>query len=157
MRLAGNGYLGLGTTLPASKLHITDGDIYIENIDRGIIMKSPDGQCWRGVMTNEGTLGFTPVYCPEDLVPVKQPAAADDKVSVFPNPAGDLLSVVCESEFKGTIYFTTSGTGGKLLRKGELTGGTTGIDISGLAAGVYIITLVDGTGKTRVSKQFIKA
>jgi len=156
MRLAGNGYLGLGTSGPASKLHITDGDIYIENIDRGIIMKSPDGQCWRGVMTNEGTLNFTPVDCPEDMVSVKQPASADNKVSVYPNPAGDLLSVTTGSDL-GILNFTISAASGKQVLQGRLISGTSGIDISGLAAGVYIITIVDGTGKTKVSRQFIKA
>ncbi|MFH1119042.1 MAG: T9SS type A sorting domain-containing protein [Bacteroidota bacterium] len=157
MRLAGNGYLGLGTTGPASKLHIADGDIYIQDIDRGIIMKSPDGQCWRGVITNTGTLNFTPVDCPEELVSVKQPAAAQDKVSVYPNPAGNLLSVDTGSDHPVTLYYTISGAGGKMVIRGELSNGISGIDISGLAAGVYIITLVDGAGKTRVSRQFIKA
>ena len=36
-----------------------NGDVYIEDIDKGIIMKSPDGRCWRGQLDNNGTLNFT--------------------------------------------------------------------------------------------------
>ena len=43
----------------------TDGDIYIEDINKGVIMKSPDGQCWRMTVSNEGTVVFTAISCPE--------------------------------------------------------------------------------------------
>jgi hypothetical protein len=56
--------LGIGTTDPKEKLHVKDGDIYIENLDRGVVMKSPNGACWRLTVTDEGTPGFTSVPCP---------------------------------------------------------------------------------------------
>jgi len=37
------GNIGIGTTNPISKLQISDRDIYISDINKGIIMKSPDG------------------------------------------------------------------------------------------------------------------
>ena len=58
------GYVGLGTENPKAKLEITDGDIYISDIDKGIIMKSPDGNCWRGVLDNSGNLNFSATTCP---------------------------------------------------------------------------------------------
>ena len=58
------GYVGLGTEDPKAKLEVTDGDIYISDIDKGIIMKSPDGNCWRGVLDNSGSLSFSGVVCP---------------------------------------------------------------------------------------------
>ena len=71
MRIDSMGYIGIATTEPKTRLHVADGDIYISDIDRGIIMKSPDGQCWKGTMSNTGNLNFTPVECPEDnYVPV---------------------------------------------------------------------------------------
>jgi hypothetical protein len=63
-RIDGFGNVGIGTQAPAAKLEIVDGDIYINDIDRGIIMKSPDGQCWRGTLDNSGTLQFNAVACP---------------------------------------------------------------------------------------------
>lgn len=56
--------LGIGTTNPKEKLHISNGDIYIEDINQGVIMKSPDGQCWRMTVSNTGESIFTSITCP---------------------------------------------------------------------------------------------
>jgi hypothetical protein len=60
------GNVGIGTKFPTSSLEVAKGDIYIKDINQGIIMTSPDGQCWRGTMNNSGTLEFTSVPCPVD-------------------------------------------------------------------------------------------
>lgn len=65
MILDSEGELGIGTTSPASKLHISDGDIYIEDINNGVIMKSPDGNCWRMTIDNTGMVQTTSLAsCP---------------------------------------------------------------------------------------------
>ena len=58
------GYFGIGTVDPSARLQVSNGDIYIDNINRGIIMKSPNGQCWRGTLDNTGVLGFSQINCP---------------------------------------------------------------------------------------------
>ncbi|MDN5205355.1 hypothetical protein QQ008_28480 [Fulvivirgaceae bacterium BMA10] len=58
------GKVGIGTDTPKSKLHVSDGDIYLENIHSGVIMKSPDGNCWRMSVDNSGMPVFTPISCP---------------------------------------------------------------------------------------------
>lgn len=58
MRIDSIGNVGVGNSVPASKLHITDGDVYIDDIENGIIMKSPDGTCWRGKLNDMGQLNF---------------------------------------------------------------------------------------------------
>ena len=60
-----NGNIGIGTEVPKAKLEVADGDIYLSDIEKGIIMKSPDGNCWRGVLDNTGNLNFTQINCPE--------------------------------------------------------------------------------------------
>lgn len=50
---------------PKSKLHIQSGDIYLEDATKGVIMKSPNGQCWRMTVTNAGQPQFTSITCPQ--------------------------------------------------------------------------------------------
>lgn len=56
--------LGIGTTDPKEKLHVADGDVYIEDINKGVIMKSPNGQCWRMTVSDAGEPVFNSVACP---------------------------------------------------------------------------------------------
>ena len=58
------GNVGVGTTNPNSKLTISGGDVNILDIGAGIIMKSPDGSCWRVTIDNSGALVSTAITCP---------------------------------------------------------------------------------------------
>ena len=64
MVLNHEGQLGIGTESPKAKLQVSDGDVYIEDISKGVIMKSPNGQCWRYTPDNQGALSPTAVDCP---------------------------------------------------------------------------------------------
>lgn len=46
-------------------IHNTDGDIYLDNIQRGIIMKSPIGECWRTTINDDGILKSIKIECPD--------------------------------------------------------------------------------------------
>lgn len=63
------GNVGIGQTNTAytpinSKLQVKGGDIYIEDITKGVIMKSPNGQCWRTTVDNTGSLVTAATTCP---------------------------------------------------------------------------------------------
>jgi hypothetical protein len=62
-------YIGIGAptlfTPPIrSALHIFTGDVNIEQIGRGIIIKSPNGSCWRITIDDAGNLVRTAIACP---------------------------------------------------------------------------------------------
>jgi len=59
-----SGNVMLGNLNPKTKLHIPNGDVFLEDINSGIIMKSPDGNCWKGLIDNSGTLQFQQMTCP---------------------------------------------------------------------------------------------
>ena len=63
LRISHDGNVGIGTSDPTSKLQVNDGDIFIEDIDRGIIMKSPNGKCWRVTVDDSGGGVTTEVDC----------------------------------------------------------------------------------------------
>lgn len=64
MTMSTEGFLGIGTREPEAKLQIADGDVYIEDINHGVIMKSPDQTCYRITVENGGTLSTTEIDCP---------------------------------------------------------------------------------------------
>jgi len=64
-----NNNVGIGdpTARPTpakSSLHIKKGDTFIEEIGSGIILRSPNGQCWRVTIDNSGNLVRTAITCP---------------------------------------------------------------------------------------------
>lgn len=46
------------------RLIIKQNDVYIENIGSGVIMKSPNGDCWRVTVDNSGNFVSTSITCP---------------------------------------------------------------------------------------------
>jgi hypothetical protein len=49
---------------PKSRLHVFNGDVNIDQIGSGIILKSPNGNCWRVTIDNSGNLIRTAITCP---------------------------------------------------------------------------------------------
>jgi len=68
LKLTSDGRVGLGydwnENPSTSKLSVKGGDVNIVDIGSGIIMKSPNGQCWRVTIDNSGGLSSTSVACP---------------------------------------------------------------------------------------------
>ncbi len=62
----GGGNVGIGTitTVPTAKLQVTGGDVYVTSVGSGVVIKSPDGNCWRISVSNAGTLSATAIACP---------------------------------------------------------------------------------------------
>ena len=67
---AGNVLIGGGLSsnnkhlLPQAKLHVSSGDVYLDNSANGIIMTSPSGACWKVTVGDTGTLTSTSITCP---------------------------------------------------------------------------------------------
>lgn len=63
MKVLSNGNVGIGTSTPVSKLQIEDGDIFITDPTKGIVLNS-SGTCHRITVTNSGTLTANTISCP---------------------------------------------------------------------------------------------
>jgi hypothetical protein len=59
------GFVGISTNTPMSKLHIEDGDVFLSNINRGIIMKTASGKCFRFQPNEQGKLVGKEIACPQ--------------------------------------------------------------------------------------------
>lgn len=64
MFIAAQGNIGIGNENPTAKLQVTSGDVYIDTVSSGVIMKSPNGSCWRMTVSNTGLPVFTAITCP---------------------------------------------------------------------------------------------
>jgi hypothetical protein len=135
------------------------GDIYIEDIDKGIIMKSPDGKCWRGKLDNSGSLHFTELdACPGTTVSVTEHKMIEKpSVTVYPNPADNILTVKIERN--GTTGYTKlkvaiiNQLGTEMMSK-YLTATSVGFYTGDLAPGNYFVKI---TGKDYTTvKRFVK-
>ena len=157
MRINAEGNIGIGTKEPTSKLEIADGDIYISDIDKGIIMKSPDGQCWRGTLDNNGSLKFSQISCPEINVQTSSPenVTTSAKISIFPNPTENSITIKNENNVKKLSYRMLS-MNGQLLKSGNVRSNNMSVDISSFSAGMYIINILDKSGNKLVSEKLVK-
>jgi len=59
-----NGDVGINTSNPKARLHVAGGDVYVENIGSGVILRSPNGYCWRVTVDNSGNFVRTQIACP---------------------------------------------------------------------------------------------
>ena len=67
LKLTPDGKTGLGfsyTETPPSKLSVKGGDVNIIDVGNGVVMKSPNGSCWRMTVSNSGQPVFTAIVCP---------------------------------------------------------------------------------------------
>ncbi|HEX6625959.1 MAG TPA: hypothetical protein VF064_19740, partial [Pyrinomonadaceae bacterium] len=56
--------VGIGNSAPRTKLHITNGKLYIEANGQGVVLKSPGGSCFELTVTDAGALAAAGVPCP---------------------------------------------------------------------------------------------
>jgi len=64
MRITTSGNVGINTSQPVSKFQIEDGDVYIADSTKGIIINVSPTDCYRVTVTNAGTLATNLITCP---------------------------------------------------------------------------------------------
>ncbi len=118
-----------------------DGDIYLHDIQSGIIMKSPNGQCWRGTLNDQGMLVFNPVACPDDGTTGSNTnnSPAQD-IRIYPNPANNLVIIETGQIFPNAEVIIAGMDGRQHIRQ-RLNGNTTRVDIGNIAPGTYLIVV----------------
>ena len=138
--LSNTGNVGIGSSEPVAKLQINDGDIYIKDINRGIIMTSPDGNCWRGVLNNQGQLEFTLLPDCSGTQVATQAQESKPGISIQPNPARDFITIqTTEAELARFSQVKLIDASGKIIQSITLSQTSTQIATSSLKPGVYFL------------------
>ena len=138
--LSNTGNVGIGSSEPVAKLQINDGDIYIKDINRGIIMTSPDGNCWRGVLNNQGQLEFTLLPDCSGTQVATQAQESKPGISIQPNPARDFITIqTTEAELARFSHVKLIDASGKIIQSITLSQTSTQIATSSLNPGVYFL------------------
>jgi hypothetical protein len=57
--------VGVGTDSPKAKMQVKNGDVLLETVGTGVILKSPNGNCWKITISNAGVISSVAVPCPE--------------------------------------------------------------------------------------------
>lgn len=138
----GFGNVGIGTTNPKARLQVADGDIFIQDINKGIIMKSPDGSCWRGTVNNAGQLEFVKLTDCENLTTKSNEGTEINTIKVFPNPSNEYFEVNCTiADCQKYNTISLFGSTGNLVFSQPLTSGSTRISTKSLTSGSYVLKL----------------
>ena len=140
LTILNNGYIGFGTDKPKARIHVEDGDIYLHDIQSGIIMKSPDGQCWRGRLNEMGNLTFTAIDCPADEVNSQPELNTSLPIRLFPNPTSEKLTITHEFT-QGPIEALVYNMEGALLLHRQFDAKVFDLSLEHLVSGTYIVSL----------------
>lgn len=63
-KIGTGGFERLRINNTTGNIEVKTGDVYIENIGSGVIMKSPNGNCWRMTVSDAGLPVVTSITCP---------------------------------------------------------------------------------------------
>jgi|GEM_PF-1590164 len=141
-----DGSVGLGTQQPKARLHIAQGDVFIEDIEYGIIMKSPDGNCWKGTLTNNGQLSFEPLEkCPGETNIATSSNLPNPAILMKPNPARSQVTINCEGVHRPDLHYQLLDTSGKIIQSGRLENNAAILYLVTLPNGVYLVQVMDRT------------
>jgi len=58
--------IGIGTNNSYDKIVVANGNLYVPDLGKGLIMKSPDGNCWKLKLANEEAPGWVAINCAVD-------------------------------------------------------------------------------------------
>ncbi len=136
--------MGLGVEDPQTKLHL-DGDLLFENNINGIIMKSEDGNCWKGTISNGGELVFTQVDCETLLSGIKSETPKHADIFIYPNPTHGMINVEYTGN-KKDLRLEVKTIAGHLIGTHKLNKGENRIALNNIAEQLVIVSVYTQKG-----------
>ncbi len=123
-----------------------NGSIFIQDSFEGLILKSPDGQCWKGTASNDGDFILENVDCSQ-LTGNENPSDVSQKAArIFPNPTGNKVFVEIPAGTRQP-YVSVYNEQGVLLLSMELSPGKNPVSLKRIAKGVLIVKVFNSSGE----------
>ncbi|OQX74519.1 MAG: hypothetical protein B6D61_11555 [Bacteroidetes bacterium 4484_249] len=153
MVLDEEGRLGIGSLEPVARLQV-NGNVFIDDSFSGLILKSPDGQCWKGTIDNTGTFAFESIDCDLITGENKPPVQQQQKVDIFPNPAGNKLNIQLPAEIE-SAYIAIYNEQGVLIQKREMSAGNNTVSLKKLPKGVLVVKVSGAKGELLATEKVL--
>lgn len=112
-----------------------------------------------------GFVGASVVFCITESgsyvcrgvgVGLDQVSQEDQNIEVFPNPVNDILNIQLPAEIKENSNINLYDCSGNILLDREISGLKSAVDISVLPSGLYILKVLDASGKLIGAEKIIK-
>ena len=145
------GNIGMGVEEPKTKLHV-NGDILLENDFDGIIMKSPNGQCWKGNITDDGELTFINVDC-ENFSGVSE-TQDHSQIFIYPNPASNKITLEYTGN-KTNLRMELRSLNSTLISTHKIQQGENTIKLNDISSQIILASIFDTDGKMIVTEKIM--
>jgi hypothetical protein len=151
-----NDKVGIGTNSPKTRVEVADGDIFISDINKGIIMKSPDGRCWKGTLDIMGKLNFVIVNCEDLNVNNLNTIEDTPSIIIYPNPVKNTVTIACKHSSYKNMNAILYSEDGKIVKREKLPSDYSVLQLNDIPQGTYIIRVVNKKGDEIGSEKIIK-
>ncbi|RLD61315.1 MAG: hypothetical protein DRJ05_02880 [Bacteroidetes bacterium] len=153
MILTEEGKLGIGSLEPDAKLQV-NGNIFIDDPFSGLILKSPDGQCWKGTANNCGNFVLERIDCNLITGNVTTSINKLHSIRIFPNPGAKILNIEIPLDMQQAyvLFFSDQGV---LLQQNKIQAGNNIISLIKLANGILIVKVLNAQGEFLLSEKIL--
>lgn len=149
LMLKSNGYVGINIEEPEEKLHVSNGNIYIDNSSNGLILTSPNGTKYKISVENNGTLTT-------EIITKITSNESDNNIMVYPNPVENILTIDLEKESNQNISVELFDVSGKMVFFKSYSTSKVIVDLNDFIAGTYILKIKDKKGDILHSEKVVK-
>jgi len=139
------GNLGFGVEEPKAKVHI-NGDLIFEHSLNGIIMKSEDGNCWKGTISNNGELIFSQVDCETLSSTENITEPKHSEVFIYPNPTTGQITVEYTGN-KKNLRLEIKSISGLLVATYKIKKGENRIELNNISDQMIIASVFTKNGE----------
>lgn len=148
-----NANVGIGTSNPLTKLQV-NGNVFIDDENSGLILKSPDGQCWKIMVSNNGELTTTSINCDLTTGEAEFNQPQKEIIRIYPNPTENKITI--ENTFTSPVFVMVRDINGMLLITQKLQPGDNGINLENMATGYFLVTILNNENQVITSEKIMK-